>query len=183
LGPNSSACRTPVQAGTGCGGLQRSGPTGGTAKGIPLNTRISEPVFDAAAINPVSILMGSLTAADAAVAMNSMKPTTMNRRIPFIGIILSHSSLARSIERKISEKPQTQEPRITTITRTFLNTVFGAPPGHPCNPQLESLSGAASLIHHERAFEFHHNCAILIDTCSLDAHQADVRTRFGLALL
>src|SRR6187397_1819546 len=37
--PKASAARTPCQATTGCGAFQRSSPTGGAAKGMPLNTR------------------------------------------------------------------------------------------------------------------------------------------------
>src|SRR5262249_27793009 len=77
LGPNSSAFRTPVQLVTGCGGRQRSGPTGGAAKGIPLNTRISEPAFDVPSIKPVSILTGSLIAADT-TAVTTIKATNVN---------------------------------------------------------------------------------------------------------
>src|SRR5215472_5495565 len=36
-GANEEACFTPVQDFTGCGDLQRNGPTGGAAKGMPLN--------------------------------------------------------------------------------------------------------------------------------------------------
>src|SRR5579884_1510064 len=38
-GPNSVASRTPVQFFTGAGGAQRRLPTGGSANGIPLNSR------------------------------------------------------------------------------------------------------------------------------------------------
>src|SRR5690242_6367624 len=38
-GPKSVKARTPDHAGAGSGGRQRSGPTGGTAYGMPLNTR------------------------------------------------------------------------------------------------------------------------------------------------
>src|ERR1017187_10813019 len=37
--PYSEALRTPVQDGGGCGAFQRNGPTGGAAKGMPLNVR------------------------------------------------------------------------------------------------------------------------------------------------
>lgn len=37
-GPKRSAERTPSQGMTGSGGRQRSGPTGGAAYGMPLNT-------------------------------------------------------------------------------------------------------------------------------------------------
>ena len=39
-GPNLSACRTPCHFLTGCGGFHRKSPTGGSANGIPLKTRI-----------------------------------------------------------------------------------------------------------------------------------------------
>src|SRR5438270_4894885 len=38
-GPKSVASRTPFQRARGTGGFQRSGPTGGCANGMPLNTR------------------------------------------------------------------------------------------------------------------------------------------------
>ena len=38
LGPNSVALRTPCHRAAGCGAFQRSGPVGGAAKGMPLNT-------------------------------------------------------------------------------------------------------------------------------------------------
>src|SRR2546421_633095 len=41
-GANWSALRTPDQLTTGCGGLHRSSPTGGAAKGIPLKLRSPE---------------------------------------------------------------------------------------------------------------------------------------------
>src|SRR2546423_14902541 len=41
-GANWSALRTPDQLTTGCGGLHRSSPTGGGAKGIPLELRRPE---------------------------------------------------------------------------------------------------------------------------------------------
>ena len=37
--PNCSAFRTPSHLAAGCGSFHRSGPTGGAAKGMPLNTR------------------------------------------------------------------------------------------------------------------------------------------------
>ena len=37
--PNLLASRTPFHFATGCGGCQRSAPTGGAANGIPLNAR------------------------------------------------------------------------------------------------------------------------------------------------
>ena len=44
-GPNAWVFLTPSQGLTGCGGFQRRSPTGGSANGIPLKTRIpSGPV-------------------------------------------------------------------------------------------------------------------------------------------
>src|SRR5205823_4901454 len=37
IGPNASAGRTPAQGSGGCGGRQRSSPTGGAANGMPRN--------------------------------------------------------------------------------------------------------------------------------------------------
>jgi hypothetical protein len=45
LAENSWHFRTPVQFFTGCGAFQRKSPTGGAAKGIPLNMLISPLLY------------------------------------------------------------------------------------------------------------------------------------------
>src|SRR6266404_1324696 len=60
--PKGSALRTPDHFSGGCGSFQRNGPTGGAAKGIPLNTRT--PDFSVTPESwPVAVLTGSEIAA------------------------------------------------------------------------------------------------------------------------
>src|SRR5260370_525687 len=60
--PNPAASRIPDHGSGGCGSRQRSGPTGGAAKGMPLNART--PDFNVTPeINPLLILTGSGIAA------------------------------------------------------------------------------------------------------------------------
>src|ERR1019366_8282778 len=65
-GPNFTALRTPFQAGTGWGAFQRNGPTGGAAKGMPLNA--VTPLLAAPFTRPVSTFTVSGTAAGSSVA-------------------------------------------------------------------------------------------------------------------
>src|SRR4051812_4343902 len=52
FGPNWSAGRTPLHGAGGCGGRQRSGPTGGAAKGTPLYTVMPRDVVTPASSPP-----------------------------------------------------------------------------------------------------------------------------------
>src|SRR5947207_11214279 len=57
---HSPAGRTPSQGATGCGGRNRSSPTGGAANGRPLNTRTpssSTPATRPAAVSAIGALM------------------------------------------------------------------------------------------------------------------------------
>src|SRR3954471_12604510 len=62
-GPKTSALRTPSHFAAGCGAFQRSGPTGGAAYGMPLNTRTSGLLPPTPETSPASVFTGSLTAA------------------------------------------------------------------------------------------------------------------------
>src|SRR5688572_16573564 len=66
--PNLLASRTPSHLTTGCGGSQRSAPTGGAANGIPLNARTPGEDSTLLPSRPESSVRGSLNAAGGAVA-------------------------------------------------------------------------------------------------------------------
>jgi hypothetical protein len=75
-GPNLSALRTPCQLPAGCGGFQRSSPTGGAAKGTPLKLRT--PVLLSAApssVPPVSLTRSWAKAPAASVAIKRVAIT------------------------------------------------------------------------------------------------------------
>src|SRR2546421_2573069 len=55
-GANWSALRTPDQLTTGCGGLHRSSPTGGAAKGIPLKLRSPESGSEVPSMMPLVVM-------------------------------------------------------------------------------------------------------------------------------
>src|SRR5258705_9882835 len=93
-GPYSTALRTPVQGVTGCGAFQRSGPTGGAAYGMPLNTRTSALLPAAPDTKPPSVFAGSVIAADAAVAAAS-NVTTLIRRV-FMALLPSGCAIVRA---------------------------------------------------------------------------------------
>src|SRR5438552_5482142 len=57
-GPKATAVFTPSHFAGGCGVFQRSGPTGGAANGMPLNTRIAASVPAAPDTMPASSLIG-----------------------------------------------------------------------------------------------------------------------------
>ena len=46
---------TPSQGSAGCGAFQRSSPTGGAAKGIPLKIRTVESILNAPSTSPFSV--------------------------------------------------------------------------------------------------------------------------------
>src|SRR5262245_9705050 len=71
-GPNAIAVLTPSHFGAGCGAFQRSGPTGGAAYGMPLNTRTSALLPAAPDTRPLSVFTGSLTAAEATPGADSI---------------------------------------------------------------------------------------------------------------
>src|SRR5687767_13866578 len=52
----------PCQLAAGCGGFQRSAPTGGAANGMPLNAVTPATLPDAPVIKPLSMPTGSATA-------------------------------------------------------------------------------------------------------------------------
>src|SRR5687767_3621215 len=63
--PNWSAARTPVQLVTGCGSFQRSSPTGGAPKGMPLNTATPGNLPGVPEIRPLAVLTGADNSFDA----------------------------------------------------------------------------------------------------------------------
>src|SRR5581483_10883327 len=73
-GPNFSALRTPVQFLGGCGGFQRKSPMGGSAKGIPLNSRT--PVAESVVPASVPLAVFTWSAANAPDAVRSNRVLT-----------------------------------------------------------------------------------------------------------
>src|SRR5437660_9833495 len=59
--PKRVASRTPCHETGGCGGRQRSGPTGGAAYGIPLKVRISPfvPATAPAVVATIGVVAGA----------------------------------------------------------------------------------------------------------------------------
>src|SRR4029453_6375998 len=81
---NCSAFFTPSHFAGGCGSFQRNSPTGGAAKGMPLNARTPDASVTPES-RPVAIVTGSLMAAgveivDAAIA------TAMSAIVPGTGV-------------------------------------------------------------------------------------------------
>src|ERR1700676_1725773 len=59
LGPKLSHLRTPIQGFTGCGSFHLRSPTGGAAKGIPLNANTSPLALITPDIWPASVFITS----------------------------------------------------------------------------------------------------------------------------
>jgi hypothetical protein len=81
--PNLTVCRTPDQGFTGWGACQRSSPTGGAAKGIPLNSEI--PSTTVPAIVP-PVTSACMICALAAVAATSASAAIKTAQVPFIDL-------------------------------------------------------------------------------------------------
>src|ERR1017187_336779 len=98
-GPNFTALRTPFQAGTGWGAFQRNGPTGGAAKGMPLNA--VTPLLAAPFTRPVSTFTVSGTAAGSSVAAarNRVNLGCMHITVTPGGVIRSKGSELLSARR------------------------------------------------------------------------------------
>src|SRR4051812_35648997 len=82
--PDATAVFTPSHFAGGCGAFQRSGPTGGAANGMPLNTRTAASLPGAPDTMPESSFTGSVIAADAAVATNSTAAVMIRRFIALL---------------------------------------------------------------------------------------------------
>src|SRR5438067_12575179 len=78
-GPNATAVFTPSHRIGGCGAFQRSGPTGGAANGMPLNTRTAASLPAAPDTMPESSFTGSVMAADAIAAVSRMATVIIER--------------------------------------------------------------------------------------------------------
>ena len=97
--PNCSAFRTPSQCAAGCGGFQRSSPTGGAAYGIPLKTRTSAVVAPAAPeTKPASVRMVSGIAADIIALAATRAPVAMSSDKRFMNLSLPKSAEPRLVE-------------------------------------------------------------------------------------
>src|SRR5262245_6418987 len=100
LKANDDACFTPVHALTGCGAFQRSAPTGGAAKGMPLNDEMPfattpatfPPVTSASRIWADAPAVTRRTAAHAAMIEDLFIQFTFRTEV-----ILSQSRSMRSI--------------------------------------------------------------------------------------
>src|ERR1039457_1051211 len=66
-GPNPVAWRTPLQFLTGCGGLHRRDPMGGSANGIPLNSRTPDACGPVPSTMPLASVTRSAAKTPAAV--------------------------------------------------------------------------------------------------------------------
>src|SRR5256885_3971588 len=85
-GPKATAVFTPSHFAGGCGAFQRSGPTGGAANGMPLNTRTAASLPAAPDTMPESSFTGSVIAADAVAAANTIEAVIIRR---FISVLVS----------------------------------------------------------------------------------------------
>src|ERR1700722_18738251 len=105
-GANAVAARIPVQGAAGCGGRQRSGPTGGAAYGMPRNASVRPAIVPrrvppvVVTISPVRGLLGAAgaalapaTRAPAARKVSAMATTpsrTLVRVLPYFAMSVSH---------------------------------------------------------------------------------------------
>ena len=80
-GPNLSAGRIPCQGFTGCGTRQRRFPIGGAAKGIPLKLMTLSVATPRNAPESILTSVESSGPGCAAVAVQSMSPTSAHRRL------------------------------------------------------------------------------------------------------
>src|SRR6202034_1898796 len=108
-GANAVASRIPVQGAAGCGGRQRSGPTGGAAYGMPRNSSVRPAIMPRRvppAVVTTSPVRGLLDAAGAALATATMAPATralsaiaaapsrtLVRVLPYLAMSVSHFRL------------------------------------------------------------------------------------------
>src|SRR5262245_25969500 len=95
--PNASPARTPSHLAAGCGARQRFSPVGGAANGIPLNTRTDGVPVDAPDSWPVSILTGSLIAAQALGAAATITPRAPTSTARFMGPPTGHRNMTSEI--------------------------------------------------------------------------------------
>lgn len=95
-GPNLSAWRMPSQFWTGCGGFHRNSPTGGAAKGMPLNART--PGFDSTTpcTTPLAVLTQSAgrTSAVRRKAVRRIARERTLRWVVFIWVLFAGDSAA-----------------------------------------------------------------------------------------
>src|SRR3954466_2485411 len=93
--PKAVALRTPSHFAAGCGARHRFSPSGGAAKGMPLNTRTAAcPAPVAPDRRPVSILTCSGTIAEVRAVTAAMVPAASNSAIRaflivFVFIVIS----------------------------------------------------------------------------------------------
>src|SRR5512147_3228344 len=90
MGENWSALRTPAQRSGGAGARQRSGPTGGAANGMPLNTRT--PSASLPSTKPDAVRIGS-AAANGENSADTARMSPANRPL-FIDIERLHAAMS-----------------------------------------------------------------------------------------
>src|SRR5579883_579089 len=78
-GEKRSAARTTCHGATGCGGFQRSSPTGGAANGIPRYSRTPHPHPGVPETRPPSTLIGSWIAPKRGNTRMTVKPNKLVR--------------------------------------------------------------------------------------------------------
>src|SRR4051812_11791243 len=98
-GPNATVSFTPSHFAGGCGAFQRSGPTGGAAYGMPLNTRTAASVPAAPDTWPASVFTGSVIAAEAAVAASRNAAVIIERFMkPLAGGLLKAAYISPGLK-------------------------------------------------------------------------------------
>lgn len=80
-GPKEVASRTEVQGAMGCGGFQRSGPTGGAAKGMPRKMLTAESAEDLPRSWPESMVARGASAAKESEASESVRARSAAREM------------------------------------------------------------------------------------------------------
>jgi hypothetical protein len=86
VGLNSVAIFTPSHVAGGCAAFHRKSPTGGAAKGMPLNIRTLASLLDAPATDPEPVLTGSGIEARETAAIRV--PRAGRMRLRFIEMLL-----------------------------------------------------------------------------------------------
>src|SRR5690242_12633318 len=88
VGLNSVAIFTPSHLAGGCAAFHRKSPTGGAAKGMPLNIRTLASWLDVPATDPELVLTGSGIAAKETAAIRV--PRARRMRLRFIEMLLGN---------------------------------------------------------------------------------------------
>src|SRR5579863_772459 len=124
VGLNSVAIFTPSHLAGGCATFHRKSPTGGAAKGMPLNIRTLASVLDVPATDPESVLTGSGIAARETAAIRV--PRARRVRLRFIEMLLGNliniTSLAARTPARGSEYRSSSRTRAPSLPRAPRNS-------------------------------------------------------------